>query len=189
MVLGLSAEGVSSTSIRVSWDLPQYPNAPITGYIVYYRKISDDTGRIEEDPSAVLQDPSNIHVERYSLQTVDTTETVLGGLEVYRYYSIIVRAVGSVDSAAELSGALTEVVERTFSDLPTEQPSTIVPTEDSRNTITIILPDHTYIDSGEVMLAYIHHSKLSKTLYLSMQFLWASGDTRIDGQYEADRLR
>ena len=152
MVVDLRAEGQSSTSIAVSWDLPTYPNAPITEYIVFYRKISDDTTSVNS--SAVLQDPSNINIEGYSLKPVsgvNTTQVVIDGLEVFRYYSIIVRAVGEADSEAELSGALTEVVARTFSDFPTEQPSVIVPSGDSRNTITISLPDHNYIDAGEVM--------------------------------------
>ena len=55
MVLDLAAEGSTSTSISVSWDLPAYPNGPISSYIIYYRKISDDTTNL--DPSSVLQDP------------------------------------------------------------------------------------------------------------------------------------
>ena len=151
MVVDLSAEGTSSTSIQVSWNLPDYPNAPITSYIVYYREIPGDTGRIEADPSSVMQDPDNIDIDGYSLKNANATKTVIDDLEVYRYYSVIVRAVGAADSGAELNGALLEVVARTFSDLPTEQPSVIVSTGDSRSTIAIILPDHDYIDSGEVM--------------------------------------
>ena len=154
MVVGLSAEGQSSMSLRVTWDLPQYPNAPISGYVVYYLQIPGDTGVIETDPAASMQDPSNINIDGYSLKTVNnvnTLETVIDGLEVYRYYSVIVRAVGAADSGAELNGALVEVVTRTFSDFPTEQPSVIVPSGASRNTITVSLPDHTYIDTGEVM--------------------------------------
>ena len=151
MVVDLSANGTTATSIRVSWNLPQYPNAPITSYIVYYRQIIGDTGTIESDPSIVMQDPDNINIDGYSLKNVITTETVIDGLEVYRYYSIIVRAVGEADSGAELNGALLEVVARTFSDFPTEQPSVIVSTGDSQSTIAISLPDHDYIDSGEVV--------------------------------------
>ena len=150
--MDLRAEGLTSTSINVSWDLPTYPNAPITSYVVFYRKISDDTTSV--DPSSVLQDPNNINIDGYSLKPVggvNTTRAVIEDLEVFRYYSIIVRAVGAADSEAELSGALSEVVARTFSDFPTEQPSVIVPSGDSRNTITISLPDHAYIDVGEVM--------------------------------------
>ena len=142
---------MSSTSIQVSWNLPNYPNAPITSYIVYYRQLLGDTDTIESDPSSVLQDPDNINIDGYSLKNVNATKTVIDALEVYRYYSIIVRAVGTADSGAELNGALLEVVARTFSDLPTEQPSVIVSTGDSQSTITISLPDHNYIDSGEVM--------------------------------------
>ena len=150
MVVDLSADGMSSTSIQVSWDLPQYPNAPIRGYIVYYLKVSDNTLSIERDPSAVKQDPSNIMINGYSLTTANTTETLLEGLEVYRYYSIIVQAVGEV-AGAGLNGALLEVVTRTFSDFPTGRPQIIVPAGDSQTTITISLPDHAYIDTGEVM--------------------------------------
>ena len=153
MVLGLTAEGLTSTSINVSWDLPKYPNAPITGYTVYYNKISDNTLAIEQDPSAYMQDPNNINIDGYSLKNnVLTSNTVLDDdLEVYRYYSIIVSAVGKADSGAKLEGALVEVVARTFSALPPEEPPVIEPGGDSRNTITITLPDHTYINDGEVM--------------------------------------
>ena len=153
MVLDLAAEGSTSTSISVSWDLPAYPNGPISSYIIYYRKISDDTTNL--DPSSVLQDPSNINIDGYPIKRitgVNTTRAVISGLEVYRYYSIIVRAIGAEpDSPPELNGALLEVVARTFSDLPTEQPTPIQPDGNSRTTITITLPDHTYIDAGEVM--------------------------------------
>ena len=148
MVSSLTANGVSSTSIMVSWDLPQFPNGQITGYRVYYLKVSDDTASIETDPEAVTQDPSKIDIRGYNYTSVDTTETVIEGLEVYRYYSIIVRAVGET---AELNGALREVVERTFSDFPTERPSVIGPDGNSQNTITITLPNHDYIDSGQVV--------------------------------------
>ena len=151
VVLDLQANGLSSTSINVSWSLPQYPNAPIKDYIVYYRKISDDTPNIDQNPSAYLQDPTDIDIDGYSQTSVLTTEVVLDELEVYRYYSIIVRAVGEADSGAKLNGALLEVVSRTFSALPPEQPPVIVPGGDSQNTITITLPDHTYIDDGQVM--------------------------------------
>ena len=151
VVENLRADGVSPTSIRVSWDLPLFPNAPITDYIVYYSKISDDTDRIESDPEAEKQDPSNIVVDGYSQQTVTTNVTTIEGLDEYRYYSIIVSAVGEADSEAKLNGALREVVNRTFSDLPTVPPDVVVPSGDSQNTITISLPEHGYIDTGEVM--------------------------------------
>lgn len=152
MVLGLKAEGETSTAIRVSWDLPKYPNAPISSYIIYYKKISDDTTNV--DPST-FQDPSNINIKGYSNKTVtgvNTTRAVIGELEVYRYYSIVVQAIGAVDgSDANLNGTLREVVARTFSDIPTEEPSVIEPEGSSQTTITITLPEHSYIGAGEVM--------------------------------------
>lgn len=151
MVSSLTAIGISSTSIKVSWDLPQYPNGQITGYVVYYLKVSDDTAGIESDPEAVSQNPSNIDISRHKRMPANTTETVIEGLEVYRYYSIVVRAVGKDASKKELNGTLREVVERTFSDFPTERPQVIGPEGNSQNTITITLPNHDYIDSGQVV--------------------------------------
>lgn len=135
----------------VSWDLPLFPNGQITSYRVYFLKVSDDTASIESDPGAVVQDPSKIDISGYDYMSVDTTETVIEELEVYRYYSIIVRAVGETVSKEELNGTLREVVERTFSDFPTERPQVIGPDGNSQNTITITLPNHDYIDSGQVV--------------------------------------
>lgn len=148
MVSILNAVGMSSTSIKVSWNLPLYPNAEITGYTVYYRKISGNTAVI--DPDEVTQDPSNVMTSGYSPMSVNMTEILIEGLDVYRYYSIIVQAVGE-DSGTELNGTLREVVERTFSDFPTEPPQIIEPGGSAENTITITLPNHDYINSGEVV--------------------------------------
>ena len=137
----------------MSWDLPRYPNAPISSYIIYYKKISDDTTNV--DPSTILQDSSNINIKGYSNKTVmgvNTTRAVIGELEVFRYYSIVVQAIGAVDDLdGNLNGTLTEVVARTFSDIPTEEPSVVEPEGSSQTTITITLPEHSYIDAGEVM--------------------------------------
>lgn len=135
----------------VSWDLPLFPNGQITSYRVYYLKVSDDTAGIESDPEAAVRDPSSIDISRYDYRSVDTTETVIEGLEVYRYYSIIVRAVGQTVSREELNGTLRQVVERTFSDFPTERPQVIGPDGNSQNTITVTLPNHDYINSGQVV--------------------------------------
>jgi len=143
VVLGLRAEGVSSTSIMVSWSLPQYPNGgPITHYNVYYLLT----------PTGLKQDPNNINVDEYKRKRVNSTETLIDGLEVYRNYSIVVQAVVEVEgSDGELRGALLEVVQRTFSDFPTVPPDVLMPGDDTTSTITISLPDHTYIDTGDVM--------------------------------------
>ena len=110
VVENLRADGVSPTSIQVSWELSLFPNAPIINYIVYYSKISDVTDRIESDPEAEKQDSSNIVVDGYSQQTINTNVITIEELDEYRYYSIIVSAVGEADSEAKLNGALLEVV-------------------------------------------------------------------------------
>ena len=132
----------------VSWSLPQYPNGgPITHYHVYYLLT----------PTGLKQDTNNINVDDYERKRVNSTgavetETLINGLEVYRNYSIVVQAVVEVEgSDGELNGALLEVVQRTFSDFPTVPPDVLMPGDDTTSTITISLPDHTYIDTGDVM--------------------------------------
>ena len=147
MVMDLRAEGMNSNSILVSWDLPQYPNAPIVGYVVYFRKILN---RNSTDPSVLMQDPATINIDGYTVKIVNhvnVTETVLDGLQACQFYSVIVQAVGEV-LGAKLSGELKEVISQTLSDF---QLSVSVPI-DSLSTVVLSLPDYDCIETaGEVM--------------------------------------
>ena len=74
---------------------------------------------------------------------------------MFRNYSVLVQAVTLTQEgpivSVELRGALSEVVERTFSDVPMVPPEEVDTVGDSTTTITISLPSHTYIDTGDVV--------------------------------------
>ena len=118
-------------------------------YRVYYLKISDDTDNINIEEYA--QDPNNIVVDDYPQKNVTMTEVLLENLDVYRYYSIVVIAVGIADSGAQLNGFPREVIQRTYSDFPLEPPDPLLLFGESQTTITVVLPDYSYIDTGKVM--------------------------------------
>ena len=82
-VTNLTAVATSNQSIRVTWDLPVYPNAPIMHYNLYYR--ASDTP----------QQPPNIRSDGYTeIMDISTTEFEITGLMSYKIYTVHVRAIG-----------------------------------------------------------------------------------------------
>ena len=61
-VTELSVEPESSTELKVSWELPENPNGPLSGYVVYYRE------------QAGTQPPLPVITSSYSQSTVDYPE-------------------------------------------------------------------------------------------------------------------
>ena len=101
-VTNLMAVATSNQSIRVSWDLPLYPNGPILYYDLFYR--ASDTS---QQPPNIVRDSSNTKI-----MVMNTTNYEITGLTPYTNYTIQVRAIGE----GSLLGAIdTEVLQRTNS--------------------------------------------------------------------------
>ena len=82
-VTNLMAVATSNLSIRVTWDLPVYPNGPIMHYNLYYR--ASDT----------VQQPPNIRSDGYTeIMDINTTNFEITGLMPYTNYTIHVHAIG-----------------------------------------------------------------------------------------------
>ena len=118
-VTNVTAVATSNQSIRVSWDLPLYPNGRILHYDLFYR--ASDTPQ---------QSPNIIHDSSYTKMVImNATNIEITGLRPYTNYTIHVRAIGE----GGLLGAIdTEVLQRTNSTTqdidtataPTEGPTT-----------------------------------------------------------------
>ena len=83
-VTNLMAVATSNQSIRVSWDLPLYPNGRILHYDLFYR--ASDT---PQQPPNITSDSS--YTER---MVMDATNYEITGLTPYTNYTIHVRAIG-----------------------------------------------------------------------------------------------
>ena len=136
-VTNLMAVATSNQSIRVTWDLPVYPNGPIMHYNLYYR--ASDT----------VQQPPNIRSDGYTeITEIRTTEFEITGLIPYTNYTIHVHAIGEGNLLGDIDE---EILQRTNStiqlvmtlDGPTQAPSA--------STITIRLPDPSQVETGLVV--------------------------------------
>ena len=131
------AVATSNQSIRVTWDLPVYPNGPIMHYNLYYR--ASDT----------VQQPPNIRSDSYTEIVVMNTDIEITGLEPFTNYTVHIQAIGQ----GNLLGSIDEeILRRTNSTtqmitVDTTTP-TLVPTAD---TIHILLPDPGQVETGPVM--------------------------------------
>ena len=136
-VTNLMAVATSNQSIRVTWDLPVYPNGPIMHYNLYYR--ASDT----------VQQPPNIRSDSYTEIVVMNTDIEITGLEPFTNYTVHIQAIGQ----GNLLGSIDEeILRRTNSTtqmitVDTTTP-TLVPTAD---TIHILLPDPGQVETGPVM--------------------------------------
>ena len=136
-VTNLIAVATSNQSIRVSWDLPLFPNGPILYYDLFYR--ASDT---PQQPPNIMSNSS--YTER---MVTNATSYEIPGLIPYTNYTIHVRAIGD-----NLGGDVDEeILQRTNSTTqvvmappgPTQEPSS--------NMITILLPDPDQVQTGLVM--------------------------------------
>ena len=64
-VTGLQVKAMASTVLNVSWDLPQFPNGPLSHYRLYYREYRG------EDP------PSLDITSGYTMKIIDHSEVWL----------------------------------------------------------------------------------------------------------------
>ena len=130
----LTAAATSSQSIRVSWDLPLYPNGPILFYKLFYRA------------SNTPQQPPNIRSDGYLEILVTDTEFEVTGLITYTNYTIHVLAIGQ----GNLFGGIdTEILQQTNS---TIRSITFTGTEEpSFNTINVTLPPPFQVQTGTVV--------------------------------------
>ena len=83
-VTNVTAIATSNQSIRVSWDLPLYPNGPILYYDLFYR--ASDT---PQQPPNITSDSS--YTEK---MVMNATNIEITGLRPYTNYTIHVRAIG-----------------------------------------------------------------------------------------------
>ncbi len=84
-VTGLIAVPINPESIMVIWDLPQYPNGPLSGYRIYYKR------------SNTTASPPGSDRTGYEVNTVQSgtdLEYNITGLDPITNYSIFVMAVG-----------------------------------------------------------------------------------------------
>ena len=137
-VTNLTAVATSNQSIRVSWDLPLYPNGPILYYNLFYR--ASDT---PQQPPNIMSDTSYTE-----MMVMNATNYEITGLTPYTNYTIHVRAIGRDNLAGDVA---VEILQRTNSTIqvvmappgPTQEPSS--------NMITILLPDPDRVETGLVM--------------------------------------
>ena len=136
----LKAVATSFESIKVTWELPEFPNGPIQQYIVYHK-----------ESDSVQQPP--ITNDDYTLNQVEGMEREIRGLTAYTNYSIHVQPIGGVSS---LPGDIDEeILQRTNSTTPTEAP-TVGMTEEptagaTTGTIFVYLAPPSQITTGKVM--------------------------------------
>ena len=137
-VTNLMAVATSNQSIRVSWDLPLYPNGPILHYDLFYR--ASDT---PQQPPNIMNDSS--YIER---MVMDATNYEITGLTPYTNYTIHVRAIGENNLVGDVDE---EILQRTNSTTQNVTPPTTPTQEPSSNMITILLPDPDQVQTGLVM--------------------------------------
>ena len=148
----LNAVAVSSSSIRVWWELPLQPNSEITSYTVYYR-IADATQT--SDP---INDNSytTISVTHSSGSITPPTSVVITYLQAYTFYAINVRALGQgpIGNDPLIGDIGIEILRRTDSTVPSNPITAITesPTQPSTtDTIFIYLPPPEQIITGPPM--------------------------------------
>jgi len=122
------AVATSYLSIRVTWDLPVYPNGPIMHYNLYYR--ASDT----------VQQPPNIRSDGYTeIMDINTTNLEITGLMPNTNYTIHVHAIGEGNLLGDIDE---EILQRTNSTTQIITVDTTIPTlEPTSDTIQILLPD------------------------------------------------
>ena len=131
------AVATSNQTIRVTWDLPVYPNAPIMHYNLYYR--ASDTP----------QQPPNIRSDGYTeIMDISSTEFEITGLMSYTNYTVHVRAIGQGNLLGDIDE---EILQQTKITIQVVMNSSGTPQEPTSNTITILLPDPSQVETGRVM--------------------------------------
>ena len=131
------AVATSNQSIRVTWDLPVYPNAPIMHYNVYYR--------VSDTP----QQPPDIRSDGYTeIMDISSTEFEITGLMSYTNYTVHVRAIGQGNLLGDIDE---EILQQTKITIQVVMTSSGTPQEPTSNTITILLPDPSQVETGRVM--------------------------------------
>ena len=131
-MLNLLATALKSTSIRVSWSSPQYPNGIINQYRVYYRQF--DTTRIG------------------IVESLESLEYNITNLLPFRNYSILVQAVVNSNILGQIEE---KVLIQTLSDVDVDipiAPPTNSPTDSpSKSQVTYLIGDPMQIDTGRVV--------------------------------------
>ena len=102
----LMAVATSNQSIRVSWDLPLYPNGPILYYDLFYR--ASDT---PQQPPYIISD--SIYTER---MITNVTNYEITGLTPYTNYTIHVHAIGQDNLGGDLDLEILQRTNRTNQD-------------------------------------------------------------------------
>ena len=132
------AVATSNQSIRVSWDLPRYPNGPILYYNLFYR--ASDT---PQQPPNIVRDSSYT-----KMMVMNANNFEITGLTPYTNYTIQVRAIGE----GGLGAIDTEVLQRTNSTTQDIVTATVTPTAaPSTSAINIHLPSPSQVQTGRVM--------------------------------------
>ena len=137
-VTNLTAVATSNQSIRVSWDLPLYPNGRILHYDLFYRA-SD----IPQQPPNIMSNSS--YTERMVMDGINFEIT---GLTPYTNYTIHVRAIGENNLRGDVDEEILQRTNSTTQDVPTPTGATQGP---SSNMITILLPNPDQVQTGLVM--------------------------------------
>ena len=129
-VTNLALVASSPESIMVTWDLPEYPNGPLTGYRVYYRR------------SNVTTDPPPTDRSGYESATIGSetvTQYNISGLIPFTNYSIFVEALGTnIDGLAS-----NEMLQRTNATTQTIPSTTPAPPTPDATSFSFDLPTFT----------------------------------------------
>ena len=137
-VTNLMAVATSNQSIRVSWDLPLFPNGPILYYDLFYRASSTP-----QQPPNIMNDSS--YTER---MVTNATNYEITGLTPYTDYTIHVRAIGENNLRGDVDEEILQRTNSTTQNLTTPTGPTQGP---SSNMITILLPNPDQVQTGLVM--------------------------------------
>ena len=113
--MNLRAVPSSSESVKMMWDLPQYPNGPLSEYRIYYQRSNE------------LTDPPGSSAAGYNIRTVEfPTQTInITGLEVFTNYSIFVAAIGIMNLVGDMGTGILQRTNASATDI--EPPPSPVP--------------------------------------------------------------
>lgn len=95
-VVGLSAVVLGSSSIQLSWNVPQFPNGPVGSYVIGIASISLDGSRPSVSQSVPIQFNSPVCVD-WGLGLATNCSVPLAGLSPYTLYNFTITAVTFTD--------------------------------------------------------------------------------------------
>lgn len=116
----------------VTWNIPQLPNGPLSGYRVYYQP-SNRIITLTETTAAGY----NTTFVPFPTQTVN-----IAGLKIFTHYSIFVEALGILDLRGDIGNGILQRTNATVTDFESV-PTSSVTEEPTANSFVFDLPSRT----------------------------------------------